>query len=69
LLLNTVPLVYKTFKQSGGFYHWELGNEPDLYKTSTQGVVRPSRWSGSDYVEEVAESFTENSQPTCGELS
>jgi hypothetical protein len=52
LLLDTVPLVCKAFKQSGGIYHWEFGNEPDLYKTSAQGVVRPSWWSESDYVAE-----------------
>lgn len=37
---------------NGGFLYWELGNEPDLYKTSAQGIVRPSWWNESDYVAE-----------------
>ncbi|KAF2710480.1 glycoside hydrolase family 79 protein [Pleomassaria siparia CBS 279.74] len=31
---------------------WEMGNEPDLYKTSAQGIVRPASWSEVDYVKE-----------------
>lgn len=52
LLLDTVPLVCKALEKSNGFYHWELGNEPDLYKTSAQGIVRPSTWNEADYVAE-----------------
>ena len=38
---------------SGGrLLHWELGNEPDLYKTASQGHMRPPTWSESDYVTE-----------------
>lgn len=33
---------------------WEMGNEPDLYKTSAQGIVRPASWSEVDYVKEWA---------------
>ena len=29
-----------------------MGNEPDLYKTSVQGIKRPSTWNESDYVAE-----------------
>jgi len=50
--LTQFLLFCKAFEQSGGFYHWELGNEPDLYKTSVQGIVRPSWWNESDYVAE-----------------
>ena len=32
LLLDYVPLVCKALEKSNGFFHWELGNEPDLYK-------------------------------------
>jgi len=32
--------------------YWQLGNEPDVYKTSAQGPVRPSGWNETDYVEE-----------------
>jgi len=32
LLLDYVPLVCKALEKSDGFFHWELGNEPDLYK-------------------------------------
>ncbi|KAF2209876.1 glycoside hydrolase family 79 protein [Cercospora zeae-maydis SCOH1-5] len=31
---------------------WELGNEPDLFKTSAQGPVRPRNWTEQDYVDE-----------------
>lgn len=52
LLLDYVPLLCTTLEKTGGFYHWELGNEPDLYKTSAQGIVRPPTWNESDYVAE-----------------
>jgi hypothetical protein len=29
-----------------------MGNEPDLYKTSAQGAVRPSNWNEADYSKE-----------------
>jgi len=29
-----------------------MGNEPDLFKTSAQGIMRPSTWSEVDYVKE-----------------
>jgi len=29
-----------------------LGNEPDLYKTSAQGIKRPATWTEQDYVDE-----------------
>ena len=45
-----MPLVCKAFELSSDFYHWPLGNEPDLYKTSAQGIVRLSWWNESDYV-------------------
>ena len=32
--------------------YWELGNEPDLYKTASQGHMRPPQWSEADYVKE-----------------
>ncbi|KAI5358349.1 Putative glycoside hydrolase superfamily, beta-glucuronidase [Septoria linicola] len=31
---------------------WELSNEPDLYKTSAQGPVRPANWTEQIYVSE-----------------
>jgi hypothetical protein len=36
----------------GKLLYWELGNEPDLYKTSAQGALRPSTWTEDDYVSE-----------------
>ena len=38
--------------EGGKLLHWELGNEPDLYKTSAQGHVRPMNWTEQDYVDE-----------------
>ncbi|KAF2740457.1 beta-glucuronidase [Polyplosphaeria fusca] len=32
--------------------YWEMGNEPDLFKTSAQGIMRPSSWSETDYIKE-----------------
>lgn len=50
-LVGTVPLVCKALTGDKLAY-WELGNEPDLYKTSSQGVVRPSSWDEAAYAEE-----------------
>ncbi|KAJ5153369.1 Glycoside hydrolase superfamily [Penicillium canariense] len=46
-LIATVPLACKALS-NGRLAHWELGNEPDLFK----GKVRPSTWLESDYVGE-----------------
>lgn len=35
--------------------YWTLGNEPDLFKTSAQGPVRPASWNESSYVAEYLE--------------
>jgi hypothetical protein len=65
-LLDTVPLVCKALG-GGKLLYWELGNEPDLYKTSAQGHVRPPNWTESDYVSEwlnvtgkIGDSMTES---------
>ncbi|RAH44126.1 glycosyl hydrolase family 79 C-terminal domain-containing protein [Aspergillus brunneoviolaceus CBS 621.78] len=50
-LLETVPLVCEALA-GGKLAYWELGNEPDLYKTSAQGAVRPPTWTERDYVNE-----------------
>ena len=50
-LLATVPLACKAL-EDGKLYHWELGNEPDLYSTSSQGAVRLPSWNESTYVDE-----------------
>ena len=47
----TVPLACEALK-GGKLAYWELGNEPDLYKTSAQGIIRPSNWTEKDYVDE-----------------
>jgi len=36
----------------GKLAFWELGNEPDLFKTSAQGIVRPSSWNEAAYIAE-----------------
>ncbi|KAK4938874.1 hypothetical protein LTR10_020781 [Elasticomyces elasticus] len=50
-LVGEVPLVCKALDTIKLAY-FQLGNEPDLYKTSSQGPVRPSWWNETDYVEE-----------------
>lgn len=50
-LVATVPLACKALS-SGNLAYWQLGNEPDLYKTSAQGPVRPAWWNETDYVVE-----------------
>ena len=50
-LLATAPLACKALGRDK-LYYWELGNEPDLFKTSAQGVVRPANWTEEDYVAE-----------------
>ena len=49
-LLTSVPLACKALQ--GKLLDWELGNEPDLYPTSSQGPVRPLTWHESNYVAE-----------------
>ncbi|MCJ1471762.1 hypothetical protein MMC13_000402 [Lambiella insularis] len=48
-LLATVPLACKAL-ENRKLYKWELGNEPDLYSTSSQGPVRLPTWNESLYV-------------------
>ncbi|KAI7098089.1 glycoside hydrolase family 79 protein [Hortaea werneckii] len=50
-LIESVPYACKAL-QDGKLLYWELGNEPDLYKTSAQGPVRPPSWDEQDYVDE-----------------
>ncbi|KAJ5766551.1 uncharacterized protein N7511_004167 [Penicillium nucicola] len=50
-LIATVPLACKALKD-GKLAYWEIGNEPDLFKTTTPNSVRPTSWSESDYVTE-----------------
>ena len=50
-LVATIPLACKAL-EGGKLAYWELGNEPDLYKTSSQGAVRPSNWTEAAYVAE-----------------
>ncbi|KAK5112946.1 hypothetical protein LTR62_003768 [Meristemomyces frigidus] len=50
-LLDSVPYACKAL-EDGRLLYWELGNEPDLYKTSAQGAVRPATWNEQDYVDE-----------------
>ena len=53
-LLTEVPLACRAL-EGGRLAYWELGNEPDLYKTSAQGIVRPANWTEQDYVDEWLE--------------
>ncbi|OOG00165.1 glycoside hydrolase family 79 protein [Aspergillus carbonarius ITEM 5010] len=51
VMLESVPVACKAL-EGGKLAYWELGNEPDLYKTSAQGPVRPANWTEQDYVDE-----------------
>lgn len=53
-LLATVPLACKALG-NGKLAYWEIGNEPDLFKTTTPNSVRPPTWTESDYVTEWLE--------------
>lgn len=50
-LLEAIPHACKAL-ENGKLLYWELGNEPDLFKTSAQGPVRPPTWDEQDYVDE-----------------
>jgi hypothetical protein len=50
-LIDSVPYACKAL-EGGKLLHWELGNESDLYKTSSQGTVRPHHWTEQDYLDE-----------------
>ena len=48
-VIESVPYACKAL-QKGRLLYWELGNEPDLYSTSSQGPVRPPTWNERWYV-------------------
>jgi len=50
-LIDSVAYACKALG-GGKLAYWELGNEPDLFKTSSQGPVRPANWDEQDYVDE-----------------
>lgn len=50
-LVDSIPIACKALSQDN-FLYWEMGNEPDLFKTSAQGIVRPKSWTEADYVKE-----------------
>lgn len=49
-LIDSVSYACKAL-EGGKLAYWELGNEPDLFKTSGR-PVRPRTWSEQDYVNE-----------------
>ena len=50
-LVATVPLACNALS-GAKLFAFELGNEPDLYKTSAQGATRQSSWNEQTYVNE-----------------
>ncbi|KAF2759257.1 hypothetical protein EJ05DRAFT_485297 [Pseudovirgaria hyperparasitica] len=50
-LLESVPLVCKALSH-GNLLYWQLGNEPDLFKTASQGILRPRSYDEAAYVAE-----------------
>jgi hypothetical protein len=70
-LLAIVPLACKAL-EGGRLAYWELGNEPDLYKTSAQGAVRPPSWNEQAYVDEwlgKSRAIKSATAQTCPELA
>ncbi|KAF1953937.1 hypothetical protein CC80DRAFT_537190 [Byssothecium circinans] len=53
-IIASVPFACRALSE-GNFLHWEMGNEPDLFKMSAQGIMRPASWNESDYVKEWQE--------------
>ena len=51
-LLDSVSYACEALGQDDRLSVWELGNEPDLFKTSAQGIVRPANWTEQSYVDE-----------------
>ncbi|KAF2453338.1 glycoside hydrolase superfamily [Lineolata rhizophorae] len=51
-LVESAKVACKVLGEDDRFLLWELGNEPDLYKTSAQGIKRPADWDEEDYVRE-----------------
>jgi hypothetical protein len=49
--MDSVQVACKALSHDN-FLYWEMGNEPDLFKTSAQGVVRPQSWTEAEYVKE-----------------
>ena len=71
-LLDSVPYACQTLSQDGRLNVWELGNEPDLYKTSAQGKVRPTSWTEQEYVNEwlnLTEQIKEVMAQSCANLT
>ncbi|KAF2169012.1 glycoside hydrolase family 79 protein [Zasmidium cellare ATCC 36951] len=50
-LIDSAPYACRAL-ENGRLLYWELGNEPDLFKTSGQRDVRPPTWNEQDYVDE-----------------
>ncbi|KAF2200027.1 hypothetical protein GQ43DRAFT_441953 [Delitschia confertaspora ATCC 74209] len=48
---SIVPLACKALSNDN-FLYWEMGNEPDLFKTSAQGIMRPKSWNEKDFARE-----------------
>ncbi|KAI9705734.1 MAG: hypothetical protein M1820_004982 [Bogoriella megaspora] len=51
-LIESVQYACEVLSQDNRLNVWELGNEPDLFKTSAQGIVRLSSWTEQNYVDE-----------------
>lgn len=57
--------------QENGLLYWELGNEPDLFKTSAQGPVREASYDEAAYVKEwmdLAQAVETQVKTTCPDL-
>ena len=50
-LLESIDFACKALTPANLLY-WELGNEPDLFKTAAQGIMRTSNYSESVYVQD-----------------
>ncbi|KAF2645814.1 hypothetical protein P280DRAFT_417944 [Massarina eburnea CBS 473.64] len=48
-ITSSIPYACAALSQ-GNLLYWEMGNEPDLFKTSAQGIMRLANWTEADYV-------------------
>ncbi|KAF2474657.1 beta-glucuronidase [Lindgomyces ingoldianus] len=49
---DEAAIACKFLELHDNFLYWEMGNEPDLFKTSAQGVMRPASWNEQQYTQQ-----------------
>lgn len=71
-MLTGVTISCRYFQENDRLLYWELGNEPDLYRTSAQGVVRDGSYDENKYAAEwrnMTEEVRNEVRITCKDLA